>query len=233
VKTGSLELAERGYTHTIGETLVALLPFGMLVAGFLAFRLGALMTALWTCVVEFVVVLAYYHAPPVRSIEAGLWGNLTMWSVFLLLWSGQIFGHTFRATGLISVLLSSFGSVWPAKDRQGRGLTMVALLSAFVGTFNLYAVYAVAIPGLAELGFDGVESATGYLIYASWCIPFAGLFIGAVIASAATNVPVSEIAHASGLLTIPLVFVSIFGAFRILGFRFFTRQSQIGPGITI
>ena len=199
----------------------------MLVAGFLVFRLSALMTALWTCIVEFVVVLAYYHASPVRSIEAGLWGNLTMWSVFLLLWSGQIFGHTFRATGLIPVLLESFGSILPAKDRQGRALTMVALLSGFVGTFNLYAVYSVAIPGLAELGFDGVEAATGYLIYASWCIPFAGLFIGAVIASAATNVPVSEIAHASGVLTIPLVFVSIFGAFRILGFRFFARESQI------
>jgi lactate permease len=216
-----------GYTHTTEETIVALLPFAMLVAGFLVFRLSALMTALWTCIVEFVVVLSYYHASPVRSIEAGLWGNLTMWSVFLLLWSGQIFGHAFRATGLIPVLLESFGSILPTKDRQGRALTMVALLSGFVGTFNLYAVYPVAIPGLAELGFGGVEAATGYLIYASWCIPFAGLFIGAVIASAATNVPVSEIAHASGLLTIPLVFVSIFGAFRILGFRFFARESQI------
>jgi lactate permease len=213
--------------HTLGETVFALLPFGMLVAGFLVFRLSALMTALWTCIVEFVVVLGYYHTSPVRSIEAGLWGNLTMWSVFLLLWSGQIFGHAFRATGLISILLDSFGSIWPAKDKQGRGLTMVALLTGFVGTFNVYAVYSVAIPGLAELGFDGVEAATGYLIYVSWSIPFAALFIGAEIASAATNVPVSAIAHASGILTIPLVFVSIFGAFRILKFRFFGWQSQI------
>jgi lactate permease len=213
--------------HTIGETVFALLPFGVLVAGFLVFGLSALMTALWTCIVEFAVVLAYYHTSPVRSIEAGLWGNLTMWSVFLLLWSGQIFGHAFRATGLMSVLLDSFGSIWPAKDKQGRGLTMIALLSGFVGTFNLYAVYSVAIPGLAELGFDGVESASGYLTYASWCIPFAALFIGAEIASAATNIPVSAIAHASGMLAIPLVFVSIFGAFRILRFRFFDWQSQI------
>lgn len=57
----------------------------MLVAGSFVFRLSALMTALCTCVVEFVVVLAYYHAAPVRSIEAGLCANLTMWSVFLIL----------------------------------------------------------------------------------------------------------------------------------------------------
>jgi lactate permease len=203
------------------------LPFATLVAGFLLLRLSALMAALLTCIVEFVVVISYYHMSVIRSIEAGLWGNLTMWSVFILLWSGQIFGQTFRATGLIPVLLDSFGSILPAKDKQGQALTMVTLLSGFVGTFNLYAVYPVAIPALAELGFDGVQAAAGYLIYASWCIPFAALFIGAVIASAATNLPVDEIARASGLLAIPLVFVSIYGTYRILGFRFLGRQSQI------
>ena len=184
------------------------------------------MTAILTCAVEFVVVVSYFHLSPVRSVEAALWGNLTMWSVFILLWSGQIFGQTFRATGLIPVLLDSFGSLSPARDRQGRALTMVTLLSGFVGTFNLYAVYPVAIPALAELGFDGIQAAAGYLIYASWCIPFAALFIGAVIASTATGLPVSEIARASGLLTIPLVFVSVYGTYRILGFRFLERGSQ-------
>jgi lactate permease len=215
-------------TDSIGriKVLLALLPFATLIAGFLLFRLSALMTAILTCVVEFVVVVAYFHMSPIRSIEAGLWGNLTMWSVFILLWSGQIFGQTFRATGLIPVLLDSFGSISPATDRQGRALTMITLLSGFVGTFNLYAVYPVAIPALAELGFDGIQAAAGYLIYASWCIPFAALFIGAVIASTATNLPVSEIAHASGLLTIPLVFVSIYGTYRILGFRFLRRGGQ-------
>jgi lactate permease len=206
--------------------LLAILPFATLVAGFLLFRLSALMTAILTCVVEFIVVITYYHLSAIRSIEAGLWGNLTMWSVFILLWSGQIFGQTFRATGLIPVLLNSFSSISPASDRQGRALTMVALLSGFVGTFNLYAVYPVAIPALVELGFDGIQAAAGYLIYASWCIPFAALFIGAIIASAATGLPVAEIARASGLLTIPLVFVSIYGAYRILGFRFLERGSQ-------
>jgi lactate permease len=208
------------------KVLLAILPFATLVAGFLLFRLSALMTAVLTCVVEFVVVITYYHLSAIRSIEAGLWGNLTMWSVFILLWSGQIFGQTFRATGLIPVLLDSFGSISPASDRQGRALTMVTLLSGFVGTFNLYAVYPVAIPALAELGFNGIQAAAGYLIYASWCIPFAALFIGAVIASTATNLPVAEIARASGLLTIPLVFVSIYGTYRILGFRFLERGSQ-------
>jgi lactate permease len=213
--------------HTIGQTVFALLPFGMLVAGFLLFRFSALMTALGTCIVEFIEVLTYYHISPARSIEAALWGNVTMWSVFLLLWSGQIFGYAFRATGLISILLDSFGSIWPTKDKEGRGITMIALLSGFVGTFNLYAVYSVAIPGLYELGFDGVQAAAGYLTFVSWCIPFAALFIGAEVASAATDVPVSAIAHASGLLAIPVVFISIFGAFRILGLRFFASQSQI------
>ena len=207
--------------------LLALLPFGTLVAGFLLLRLNALMTAILTCFVEFIVVTAYYHLAAIRSIEAGLWGNLTMWSVFILLWSGQIFGQTFRSTGLIPVLLDSFGSISPRTDRQGRALTMVTLLSGFVGTFNLYAVYPVAIPALADLGFDGIQAAAGYLIYASWCIPFAALFIGAVIASTATKLPVAEIARASGLLTIPLVFVSIYGTYRILGFKFLERRSQL------
>src|SRR5579859_6807820 len=209
------------------RVLFALLPFATLVAGFLVFRLSALMTAMLTCLVEFLVVILYYHAPLVHSVEAALWGNLTMWSVFILLWSGQIFGQTFRATGLIPVLLDSFGSLSPARDRQGRALTMVTLLSGFVGTFNLYAVYPVAIPALAELGFDGIQAAAGYLIYASWCIPFGALFIGAVIASAATGLPVSEIARSSGLLTLPLIFVAIYGTYRILGFRFLERGSQI------
>jgi lactate permease len=206
---------------------LALLPFATLVAGFLLFRLSALMTAILTCVVEFIIVLTYYHLSVAHSIEAGLWGNLTMWSVFILLWSGQIFGQTFRATGLIPVLLDSFGSISPSGDRQGRALTMVALLSGFVGTFNMYAVYPVAIPALAELGFSGIQAAAGYLIYASWCIPFGALFIGAVIASAATGLPVSEIARSSGLLTLPLIFVSIYGTYRILDFRFLERGSQI------
>jgi lactate permease len=212
---------------TTTKIIIALLPFAMLVAGFLVFRLSALMTAMWTCLVEFAVVLAYYHASPIHSIKAGLWGNLTMWSAFLLLWSGQVFGHTYRETGLISVLLKSVESIFPSKDPKGQGLTMIALLSGFIGTFNVYAVYPVAIPGLAELGFDGIQAAIGYLVYVSWCIPFAGLFIGAVIASAATHVPVPQIAQASGLLTIPIVFVSIYGTFRILKFRFFERESQI------
>jgi lactate permease len=209
------------------KVIIALLPFAMLVAGFLVFRLNALMTALWTCLLEFAVVLTYYQASPIKSIEAGLWGNLTMWSVFLLLWSGQIFGHTYRETGLIQVLLKSVESIFPSRDKEGQALAMITLLSGFIGTFNVYAVYPVAIPGLAELGFDGVQSAIGYLVYVSWCIPFAGLFIGAVIASAATHVPIPEIAQASGLLTIPIVFVSIYGTFRILGLRFFDREGQI------
>jgi len=216
-----------GVTDKMIRVLFALLPFATLVAGFLVFRLSALMTAMLTCLVEFLVVILYYHAPLVHSIQAGLWGNLTMWSVFILLWSGQIFGQTFRATGLIPVLLDSFGAIVPANDRQGRALTMLSLLSGFVGTFNLYAVYPVAIPALAELGFDGVQAASGYLIYASWCIPFAGLFIGAVIASAATSLSVVEIARASGILTIPLVFVSIFGTYKILRLRFFESRSQL------
>ena len=223
---GSGDLAGHSTTVTVIKVLVALLPFATLVAGFLLFKLSALMTSILTCAVQFLVVVTYYHLPVIKSVEAGLWGNLTMWSVFILLWSGQIFGQTFRATGLTPALLDSFNVVVPTKDRQVRALTMITLLSAFVGTFNLYAVYPVAIPALAELGFGGVAAAAGYLTYASWCLPFAALFIGALIASAATGLPVDRIAGASGLLAIPLVFVSMIGTYRILGFRFRTRQSQ-------
>jgi hypothetical protein len=144
----------------------------------------------------------------------------------ILLWSGQIFGQTFRATGLIPVLLDSFGSISPRKRPAGPRIDHDHAAERLRRTFNLYAVYPVAIPALAELGFDGIQAAAGYLIYASWCIPFAALFIGAIIASTATNLPVAEIARASGMLSIPPVFVSIYGTYKILGFRFLERGSQ-------
>jgi len=40
-------------------------------------------------------------------------------------------------------------------------------------------------------------------------------------------VPVVDIVRVSGLLSIPLVYLSLLGFIKILGFRFFERKSQI------
>ena len=84
----------------------------------------------------------------------------------------------------------------------------------------------MAIPGLVELGFDSVQAITSFLVYFSWPQPFVSLFIVPNISNVATHVPVVDIVRAAGLVGIPLVFVSLMGFVKLLGFRFFTRKTQ-------
>jgi lactate permease len=161
-----------------------------------------------------------------KSIEASLWGNVTMWTGFLVLYTGQIFGQAFRTTGLLRVLLDSVESILPAQDKEGRAVALVSVVGGFIGAFNGFATYPVTIPGLVELGFDGVSAVTAYLVYFSWSVPFVSLFIAANISNAATHLPVADIARIIGLLSVPLVFISLVGFFKILKFRFFARETQ-------
>src|SRR5258707_3268955 len=110
-------LGNREMQTSIG-VVIALLPIVMLFAGFLAFRLSAFRASLYAWILELVVVLTYYHQPPLRVVEASIWGIVTIWSGFLVLYTGQIFGQTYRSTGLLAILLESVESILPPRDRQ-------------------------------------------------------------------------------------------------------------------
>ena len=212
-------------SNSIG-VLGTLLPFAVLFSAFLIFKMDALRASLSAWSVEFVLVLAFYRMPLLKCLEASAWGNLTMWTGFLVLYTGQIFGQSYRSTGLLEILLESIRSMLPSHDREGRSVALVTLVSGFIGAFNGFATYPVTIPGLVEIGFDGVQATTSYLVYFSWTLPFNSLLIAPNISNAASHVPVMDIARVAGLLTIPLVFLSLLGFIKILGFRFFDWKSQ-------
>lgn len=204
-----------------------LLPFAVLFSAFLIFKLDALRASLWAWLVEFVLVLVFYRMPLLKSLEASVWGNLTMWTGFMVLYTGQLFGQAYRSTGLLEILLESIRSMLPSRDVEGRSVALVTLVAGFIGAFNGFATYPVTIPGLVDIGFDGVQATTSYLVYFSWTLPFNSLFIAPNISNAASHVPIVDIVRVAGLLTIPLVFLSMLGFLKILGFRFFAWKSQI------
>jgi len=88
----------------------------------------------------------------------------------------------------------------------------------YLGAFNGFATYPVTIPGLVNLGISGFKAAVGYLVYFSWSIAFVSLFIAANIASTVTKLPIESIVQTMGLLTLPLIIISVIGFFRILNF---------------
>jgi lactate permease len=203
-----------------------LLPFAVLFSAFLIFKMDAFRASLSAWIVEFVLVLVFYHMPLVKSLEASVWGNLSMWTGFLVLYTGQIFGQAYRSTGLLEILLESIRSMLPSRDVEGRSVALVTLVAGFIGAFNGFATYPVTIPGLVDIGFDGVQATTSYLVYFSWTIPFNSLFIAPNISYAASHVPVVDIVRVAGLLSIPLVLLSLLGFLKILGFCFFAWKTQ-------
>jgi lactate permease len=213
--------------NTAVKIIITLLPFVVLFSAFLIFKLDAFRASLSAWTVELVIVLTYYHMSPLASIEASLWGDLAMWTGFMVLYTGHIFGQAYRSTGLLEILLDSVQSILSSWDQKGRAVALVAIVGGFIGAFNGFATYPVTIPGLVELGFDGVYACSSYLVYFSWTLPFNSLFIAPNISNAASHVPVVDIAHVAGLLSIPLVFLSLLGFLKILRFRFFDWDSQI------
>jgi lactate permease len=211
---------------TTVDVIVAFLPIAALFVGFLVFKLTAFKASFYAWILELVVVLAYYDQAPLKVIEASLWGIVTIWSGFLVLYTGQIFGQAYRSTGLLAILLESVESILPAHDKEAKALALVVVIGGFIGAFNGFAVYPVAIPGLVELGFDSVQAITSFLVYFGWTQPFVSLFIVPNISNAASHVPVVDIVRAAGVVAIPLVFVSLLGFVKLLGFHFFTGQTQ-------
>ena len=196
------------------QILLALLPFAVLLVGFVAFRADALKLSLIVLVLELVICGFMYQMDPLKMIESSLWGNVTLWTGFLVLWSGQVFGSCYRSTGLLDVLLQKLGSILPSKE--GKSLTLVTVIAGYVGAFNGFATYPVTIPGLKKLGFSGLRSAAAYLVYFSWNIAFVSLFVAASIAAAATKIPITQIIQVMGLISIPLCVISTIGFFAIL-----------------
>jgi len=213
--------------NTSIQVAIALLPFAVLFSAFLAFKMDALHACFCAWVLEFAVVLTYYHMPLLRSLESFVWGDLVMWSGFVVLYAGQVFGQSYRSTGLLEMLLESVQSILPSWDIQGRSFALVTVVGGFIGAFNGFATYPVTIPGLVDLGFDGVLACTSYLVYFSWTLAFNSLFIAPTITNAASHVPIVDIVRVAGLLTIPLVYLSLLGFLKILGFRFFERRCQL------
>src|SRR5579862_6864659 len=213
-------------TATTIQVIVALLPIAALFIAFLAFKLSAFKASLYAWILELAVVLVYYHQPPLKVIEASLWGIITIWSGFLVLYTGQIFGQAYRSTGLLAVLLSSVVSIVPARDKQGQALGLVVVIGGFIGAFNGFAVYPVVIPGLIELGFDAVATITSFLVYFAWPQPFVSLFIVPNISNVASHVPIPDIVRAAGIVAIPCILVSVLGFLKLLGFRLFTARTQ-------
>lgn len=208
------------------EVMIALLPIAALFVGFLAFRMTAFRASFYAWIVELGVVLTYYQVPPLKVVEASIWGIITIWSGFFVLFTGQIFGQAYRSTGLLAVLLESVGSILPPHDKQARALALVVVIGGFIGAFNGFAVYPVVIPGLVALGFESVQVITAFLVYFAWPQPFVSLFIVPNISNVASHVPIPDIARAAGFVGIPLVFVSLLGFVKLLGFRFFNAQTQ-------
>jgi lactate permease len=212
--------------RTTIDVLIAMLPIATLFVGFLVFRLTAFATSFWAWVLEVLIVLTYYGQPPPKVVEGSLWGIITIWSGFLVLYTGQVFGQSYRSTGLLSVLLDSVGSMLPPDDKQARALALVVVIGGFIGAFNGFAVYPVAIPGLVALGFDSVQAIKGFLVYFAWPQPFVSLFVVPNISNVATHVPIVDIVRAAGFVAIPFVFVSILGFMKLLGSSFSSARTQ-------
>jgi lactate permease len=208
------------------DVIIAMLPIVTLFVGFLVFRLTAFTTSFCAWIIEVLIVLFYYGQAPVKIIEGSLWGIITIWSGFLVLYTGQVFGQSYRSTGLLSVLLKSVGSLLPPQDKEAKALSLVVVIGGFIGAFNGFAVYPVAIPGLIALGFDSVQVIKGFLVYFAWPQPFVSLFIVPNISNVASHVPIPDIVRAAGFVAIPFVFISILGFMKLLGSSFSSGRTQ-------
>jgi|GEM_PF-4005157 len=217
---------------TVLDLIVVLIPFVMLFSGFLVFHAGSLKTTLYTALVELVLVVVYYHVAPGLALAAGIWGTVTLWAPAILYWIGQLFGEAFNETGLMHILLHSFESLFPEKDKTARTIAPIALLSGFICTFGGQAGYPVVVPVLTRLGYAGVKAGATSLIFASWLIPFASFGMASVVCAAATHLPIERFIAAEAWYAIPMCFLCTYATFNILGLRFFNREGQIVYWIT-
>ncbi|MGC8676351.1 MAG: hypothetical protein ACP5T3_02440 [Candidatus Micrarchaeia archaeon] len=179
-------------------------------------KLDALKSAFVGFIVELAMVALFY--PSTRIVDSSIWGTFETYSIFGVIWTGMIFGVMYRETGLLKRLLDALHGV----IHSGWGLvaSLGGVIQGILGAFNGFAVYPIAIPGIKELGYEPWRSAAGYLVLASWTIPLVSLWIAGSLATAASHIPISVMAKFIGSITIPLVFVAVFGGMKILNEKF-------------
>ena len=115
------------------------------------------------------------------------------------------------------MLLNTLDQVLPSKT--GKAVTLCSVVGGYLGAFNGFCHLPCYY---TRTGLDRVltvfRAAVGYLVYFSWSIAFVSLFIAATIASSATKLPIEGIVQTMGLLTLPMIIVSVVGFFKILDF---------------
>ena len=67
------------------QTIVALLPFVILLLGFLVFKMNALRLSLYVWLLEIFAVVVFFNMPVQKTLTASVWGNITIWNGFLVL----------------------------------------------------------------------------------------------------------------------------------------------------
>ena len=171
-------------------------------------------------------MVLYFKTAPVHAGEAALWGSVAVWPTLFVTFTAQIFGFCYRQTGLMRIMLDSIGSLFPKHEVEGRAFALLSPISGVFANFEGRAAYPVIVPGLVELGYSPVQASAAALVFMTWVMPFASFMIGAIIANMATHVPIPVIAVAVGQFAIPQIFLCTYATFKILGFKFFTRESQ-------
>ncbi|MEM0149328.1 MAG: hypothetical protein QXW10_00315 [Candidatus Micrarchaeaceae archaeon] len=215
-------------TSLIIGAISLIIPLAALFVSFMIAKLDALRAAFVGFIVEIAMVVLFY--PSARIIESSIWGTFETYSIFGVIWTGMIFGIMYRETGLLGRLLDVLRQV----IHTGWGLvaSLGGVVQGILGAFNGFAVYPIAIPAIKDLGYEPWRSATAYLVLASWTIPLVSLWIAGSLATAATHIPIAVMAPYVGIITIPLIFVSVFGGMRLLGEKF-DRQNMAIASIYI
>lgn len=57
------------------QTIVALLPFVILLLGFLVFKMNALRLSLYVWLLEIFAVVVFFHMPVQKTLTASVWGE--------------------------------------------------------------------------------------------------------------------------------------------------------------
>lgn len=79
---------------------------------------------------EIFAVVVFFHMPVQKTLTASVWGNITIWNGFLVLWTGQIFGQCFRSTGALNMLLNTLDQVLPSKT--GKAVTLCSVVGGYL-----------------------------------------------------------------------------------------------------
>lgn len=77
------------------KVILALLPFCVLLVGFLAFKMDALKLSLYVWILELIIVIAFYKMNIFDSFKASIWGNITIWNGFWCYGQDKFSGNVF------------------------------------------------------------------------------------------------------------------------------------------